>query len=67
MKLKLHYISASLRTADDDHLASGLFIKLLALIYFSAFFSLGVQITGLVGADGILPFTELLDYIYQML
>ena len=61
----LHYISASLRTVDNYQLASGLFIKLLAVIYFVAFLSLGVQITGLVGANGILPFAELLDYIYQ--
>jgi hypothetical protein len=65
MKRFLHYIAVSLYTVDNYHLASGLFIKLLAVIYFAAFFSLGIQITGLVGADGILPFSELLDYIYQ--
>ena len=65
MKRFLHYIAGSLHTVDNYKLASGLFIKLLAVIYFSAFFSLGVQITGLVGANGILPFAELLDYIYQ--
>ena len=61
----LHYIVASLHTDDNYRLASGLFIKLLAIIYFAAFFSFGVQVTGLVGANGILPFTELLDYIFQ--
>ena len=65
MKRFLHYIAASLQTVDNYQLASGLFIKLLAIIYFAAFFSLGVHITGLVGANGILPFSELLDYIYQ--
>lgn len=65
MKRYLHYITASLQTVDNYQLASGLFIKLLAVIYFAAFLSLGVQITGLVGANGILPFAELLDYIYQ--
>lgn len=60
-----YYITASLQTADNYQLASGLFIKLLALIYFSAFFSLGVQVTGLVGANGILPFAELLEHSYQ--
>ncbi len=51
--------------AEDFQLAGGLFLKLLALIYFAAFASLSVQITGLVGTDGILPFAQLLDYLYQ--
>lgn len=55
----------SLNTADNYQLASGLFLKLLAIIYFAAFFSLGIQITGLVGANGILPVNDLLDYLYQ--
>ena len=63
MKIKLLYYTAALQRVENYQLASGLFIKLLALIYFSAFLSLSVQITGLVGATGILPFTELLDYI----
>ncbi len=64
-KLYSRYINALLDTADNFQVVSGLFIKLLAVIYFLAFFSLGVQITGLVGANGILPLTEFLDYIYQ--
>ncbi|MCP3666258.1 MAG: lipase maturation factor family protein [Gammaproteobacteria bacterium] len=51
---------------DDRYtLISWLFLKLLALIYLAAFLSLAVQITGLVGPNGILPFQELLDYLYQ--
>ena len=65
MNIITRYLSAALSKSDDYFLASGLFIKLLALIYFTAFLSLSVQITGLVGADGILPFSELLDYLYQ--
>jgi len=65
MKKILYTIAAPLHTVDNYRLASGLFIKLLAVIYFSAFLSLAVQITGLVGTNGILPFSELLDYIYQ--
>ncbi len=61
----LYYITASLQTAGDYRLASGLFIKLLAVIYFVAFLSLGVQIPGLIGANGILPVSEFLQYIYQ--
>ena len=49
---------------DDRYtLAGWLFLKLLALIYFAAFLSLAVQIDGLVGPDGILPFGELLDHL----
>ena len=38
-----------------------LFLRLLGLVYLIAFSSLGVQITGLVGAHGILPIEELLS------
>jgi hypothetical protein len=37
-----------------------LFLRLLGVVYFIAFASLGVQITGLVGSHGILPIGELL-------
>ena len=59
------YCSSMLEHEDQYQLVSGLFLKLLALVYFAAFFSLGGQITGLVGDNGILPLTALLDYSYQ--
>jgi len=65
MKRISHYYHAALRPVDNYQLTSGLFLKLLALVYFAAFFSLSVQINGLVGADGILPFTELLAISFQ--
>ena len=37
-----------------------LFLRLLGLIYLSAFVSFGVQARGLIGSHGILPLTELL-------
>lgn len=46
--------------AEDYRLVSRLFLKALALIYFAAFVSLGLQIAGLVGPDGILPFETVL-------
>ena len=46
---------------ENQQLTGWLFLKLLALIYFAAFFSLSLQINGLVGPGGILPFQELLD------
>ena len=40
---------------------ASLFIRLIAVTYLIAFVSLWVQITGLVGANGILPIRELLE------
>ncbi len=40
------------------HLVSWLFLRLLGLTFLVAFVSIGSQITGLVGADGILPLSE---------
>ncbi|MBI5365732.1 MAG: lipase maturation factor family protein [Planctomycetes bacterium] len=40
-----------------------LFFRLLAVVYLSAFLSLGVQVTGLVGDRGILPARELLAQV----
>jgi predicted DCC family thiol-disulfide oxidoreductase YuxK len=37
------------------HLVSWLFLRLLGLTFLTAFVSIGVQITGLIGSDGILP------------
>jgi predicted DCC family thiol-disulfide oxidoreductase YuxK len=44
-------------------LVSFLFLRLLGLIYLSAFASLGVQAQGLVGSHGILPLAELVHSI----
>lgn len=50
----------------DYHLTSQLFLRLLAVIYLIAFSSLAVQIVGLVGENGILPFSDVLDNTYQL-
>jgi predicted DCC family thiol-disulfide oxidoreductase YuxK len=42
-------------------LVSFLFLRLLGLIYLSAFVSFGVQAQGLIGSHGILPVQELVD------
>ncbi len=44
-------------------LVSFLFLRLLGLIYLSAFVSFGVQAQGLIGSHGILPVTELVDAV----
>jgi len=40
------------------HLVTWLFLRLLGLTFLVAFVSIGSQITGLIGADGILPLSE---------
>lgn len=42
------------------------FLRLLGIIYFVAFVSLGVQITGLIGREGILPAHEFLDAVFSV-
>ncbi len=46
-------------------LVSALFLRLLALIYLAAFASLGLQISGLAGPEGILPLEQHLDFVQQ--
>jgi hypothetical protein len=48
-------------------IASSLFSRVLALIYCIAFVSFGLQIRGLIGAQGILPVTEFLAEVAQQL
>jgi hypothetical protein len=43
--------------------ASALFLRLLGLCYLAAFVSLWVQVDGLVGARGILPVGQFLDWV----
>ena len=59
------FISNQLQTSDEYQIASKLFIKCLAIIYFSAFLSIAVQISGLVGPNGILPFDTVLDNAFH--
>jgi uncharacterized membrane protein YphA (DoxX/SURF4 family) len=53
--------------APDYRLVSTLFLRLLALVYLAAFASIGVQIVGLVGTEGILPLGAHLDYLAREL
>ena len=48
------------------HIASALFLRLLGVVYLSAFVSLWTQIDGLVGDRGILPVKDFLDAAQQM-
>ena len=51
------------RRGPATDLTRWLFLRGLALIYMIAFASLGVQILGLVGSDGILPAAEFLESV----
>ena len=53
-------------STSQYYIASWLFIRVIALVYLIAFLSLSVQITGLVGANGILPVADLLQYAQQV-
>jgi hypothetical protein len=44
-------------------LVSAIFLRLIGVFYLIAFISIGVQIEGLAGSQGILPFTQHLAYI----
>lgn len=46
---------------------SWLFLRLLGLVYLGAFVSFGMQITGLIGSDGILPVSTLLAAVESQL
>ncbi len=61
------YLVSLVQLEQNQILTSRLFLKLLSLIYFAAFLSLTVQITGLAGSDGILPFQELQEQASRQL
>lgn len=57
--------SNPLGISEDHQIVSWLFIRSLAIIYFAAFLSIAVQIAGLVGPNGILPFGEFSALAFQ--
>ena len=61
------YLTALFQPRPEFQLASRIFLKALALIYLAAFTSLALQIAGLAGPDGILPFRIYLDNAWQAL
>ena len=55
-------------SGPNGHLgARWIFLRALGLIYYSAFFSLLFQVTGLIGPNGILPAKDYLQYLAQHL
>ncbi|WP_457668975.1 lipase maturation factor family protein [Thiolapillus sp.] len=61
------YLTKLFQPRSEFQLASRIFLKALALIYLAAFASLAVQIAGLAGPDGILPFGRYLANAWQAL
>ncbi len=59
------WVKHLLATDPTQRLTAWLFLRLLAIVYFVAFASLSVQIVGLVGPDGILPFEEFLHNVFE--
>ena len=55
------------RPADSYLLTRWLFVRLMGIIYLIAFASLGVQVLGLVGTNGILPAQDYLDFLRERL
>jgi hypothetical protein len=53
--------------APDRRIPRWLFLRALGAIYFSAFFSLVLQIRGLIGPEGILPASRYLHAVEQSL
>jgi hypothetical protein len=50
-------------TENRYQLIAALFLRLIGVFYLITFASIGVQIEGLAGSQGILPFAQHLDYI----
>jgi len=59
------YFQGLFRVNDNFQQTSWLFLRGIAIIYFIAFLSLAVQITGLSGPNGILPFYQTLNYVHH--
>jgi Lipase maturation factor len=61
----LRWLFDSERGASDGLLPRWLFLRALGLIYYSAFFSLVIQIRGLIGRHGILPAGDYLEALAE--
>lgn len=61
----MHLFTGLLQPDDRYRLTAWLFLRLIALIYLAAFVSIALEITGLVGENGILPAAEHLASLEQ--
>ncbi|MFT4111815.1 lipase maturation factor family protein [Silvibacterium sp.] len=63
----LQWLFAPNLSGHGHLIARWLFLRALALIYFSAFYSLAFQIKGLIGPEGILPAAQYLPAVARAL
>ncbi|HEV2275005.1 MAG TPA: lipase maturation factor family protein [Acidobacteriaceae bacterium] len=63
----IRWLFSSQQGASDRLIARWIVLRALGLIYFSAFFSLVLQIRGLIGPHGILPASEYLQAVARSL
>ncbi len=63
----LRWLFDSRSGASDRLIPRWLFLRALALIYFSAFYSLLFQIRGLIGPNGVLPAAQYLEAVARAL
>jgi len=61
------FLNKNMSDENSYQLISALFLRLLAIIYFIAFYTMTFQITGLAGEDGILPLSPWLDSLLNEL
>ena len=61
----MRWLFSSERGATNRLIPRWIFLRALGLIYFSAFFSLVLQIRGLIGPQGILPASEYLQALFE--
>ncbi len=62
-----YWLFDSRRGSRNRFVPRWIFLRILGLIYFSAFVSLAFQIRGLIGQDGILPANEYLKAVARQL
>jgi lipase maturation factor 1 len=61
----LGHIKGLFKTTINYQYSCWLFLRGVAIVYAIAFLSLAVQITGLAGPNGIIPFEPMLNYAYE--
>jgi len=66
IKNTYRYLFDSACGSTNHFLARWLFLRALGLIYFSAFFALLFQVSGLIGSQGILPATDYLQSLRSL-
>ncbi len=67
LKFRDTVFHATTRSSANHCLTTWVFLRLLAAVYLIAFFSLWVQISGLIGSQGILPASDYLNSVQKQI